>query len=328
MTDPAENVSEVSDSEGTPEVTESSTSDRQGTISKIVDIFRGDKSESTPEESQDELQDVNDTPEESENEPEPAGDDGDDGDVIDPKFVETARKYGWNDEHIQSYASEHDETEIVSLVDMMSRTFKEEPKEDDFGPDDVEESDGLGDVLKQLDAVGDGDAADIVKVLAKELQTTRDELRELAEATHATAEERQQDTWRRRLATTDELFDKAAKDFTELGETKTLTKLPSGELDMTDPAVKTRSEIFDMAKRLNQTEMDWDASVKCALQWYRGGREDVVEQKVLRKIKKNSSRITPRRDSRHQTKTFDRDIDRKADVVNSVLRKYGTELPG
>ena len=83
-----------------------------------------------------------------------------------------------------------------------------------------------------------------------------------------------------------------------------------------------------MAVRFHESGRAWRQSLDDAIRWYRGGRDDVVEANVLRKIKANEKRLSPNRSAhKARTKKYADDEERKADVVNTVMRKYGNELP-
>ena len=84
--------------------------------------------------------------------------------------------------------------------------------------------------------------------------------------------------------------------------------------------------MFQVATSLHLNGRSWDSAMKEALRWYRGGREDAAEASVLRKIKANAKRISPRREARHQVKKFANELEEKAAVVNEALRKHGVEL--
>jgi hypothetical protein len=329
-----QSVENVDDSASQGTTQEPEKDDRIGTIAKITNIIRGRGKETSDdsEPEEDTTPQVDAEPEESED-VDLGSEEPDQSDVIDPRFVSAARDYGWSDERIQQYATEHDEADTVMMTEMMARQIAEEEDVDfglvEPGTEEDEESDVVQEAMKRLEgSENTGELANIVKTLASELQATKNELKEMAEQTQSTAESRKQDEFRQILNTADRFFDEAAKDFKELGQTKNLTRLASGELSPDDPAVVARETIFEVARRFNATGDSWDESLQAALRWYRGGRDDIVESQVLRKIKANSKRISPRRDRRHQTKKYSNEIEEKADVVNSVLRKYNqSELP-
>jgi hypothetical protein len=305
---------------------------KQSTISKISDILSGRKADVEDDVDEDEPEESPE-PDKSDDEAEPAGEDADDepGDVIDPRFVAAARAYGWDDTRIQEYASNHDDRDLVMLTGMMERNTPSEVDDDDVidfeeEPKEVSPVDAVLKVLEDSQDIGDP-AKNMIKSLASHIQAQDQKLADMDRRYNEVTASQQQNQWLDNYQVANEVFDKAAEKLSEIGKTSDIT-LPDGSLNPNESAVEVREHLFDMAIMFHENGRPWRQSVEDSIRWYRGGREDAAEASVLRKIKANEKRLSPNRGTRQApTKKYVNEEERKADVVNSVLRKYGTEVP-
>jgi hypothetical protein len=307
---------------------------RKGTIARIAEILRGKRSPVVEQEATaDETEEVEPVTDTEPSEPEGIEDESvqeDEPEVfeaVDTRFVDAARRYGWSDDRIVAYAEVHDDHDLVMLTGMMEGQARPVTK-DDVTEVPVKEESPYAGILKELeanDAIG-GATKNLLTSLVKDLEITKSQLRSVTDGQAVDVRSRQQNEWLGKLRTADEVFDGVSKEFPEIGATKALKRLPDGSLNPSDPAVQVREQLFKIAASLHTTGTSWDSSIKDALRWYRGGREDAVEAKVLKRIKDNAKRISPRREARHQTKKFTSEIEEKAAVVNEALRKHGVEL--
>lgn len=305
---------------------------RQGVLARIAEIMRGGKKPVEEKEESDEEEpkepEAEDEPESEDEEGEPEAETKDDYEEIDNAFVEAARSYGWSDDRIVKYAETHDDSELVMLTGMMGGKARPVKDEDVVAVPEKVESPYAG-ILKELEGnevVGD-ETKKFLKTLVTDLESTKSQLKQLTDGQAETKRTAEQTEWLGRLQAADETFDGVSKEFPELGATKGLKRFPDGSLNDSDPAVKLRKELFGVAISLHQGGRPWELAIRDSLRWYRGGRDDVVETNVLKKIKDNAKRISPRREARHQTKKFANEIEEKAAIVNEALRKHGVELP-
>jgi hypothetical protein len=308
---------------------------KKSTLARIADLLKGKKAavEDEPEieVASEPTADVEETPETEVDEGEASEEeipDTDGYEEIDPRFVAAARSYGWSDDRIIEYSESHDDRDFVMLTGMMETSRI--PETDETTPEsEPDTSDKYQAALGQLEK--DENVDDLTKQLLRslvtDLKSARDEVKALSLGQVETAETKSQQEWVGRLQTADEQFDSVSKEFPELGTAKTLKRLPDGSLNPNDPCVQTREQLFKMATTLFASGSSWDRAVKDALRWYKGGREDLVEAKVLQKIKANSKRVSPKREQRFQTRQFKDEGEEKAAVVNAALRKHGIELP-
>ena len=285
-----------------------------------------------PFEEPEELEEEADQSEPEETE-EPEGDDSEEWEEVDSRFVDAAREYGWDDAQIKAYAEKHDEAELVTLTGLMEReSASVDSQLDEIDVDSKEGEDTTYDsLLEQLNTMSqDEKGSELAKTLTmmvRSLKQDREELNSLKSELTVSKTTREKVEWDGRVTEADDAFDKLSADFPELGKSNELKKLPDGTLVSDDPAVKARVEIFDEAVfRFTNKKEPWNKALKNAVQWYRGGHESAVEDKVLKKIKKHESRITPQRHRRQQTQQYATEIDRKKSVINGVLAKYGEHV--
>ena len=105
--------------------------------------------------------------------------------------------------------------------------------------------------------------------------------------------------------------------------------MPDGTYDLRSKAFKARAKIFDVADMFHSKgNISWPSAIQEAMNWYKGqGRESVIKQKVIKDIKAQEKRVTPRRVGKSVVKTYESEEEEKADVVMDAMKKAGVDAP-
>jgi len=127
-----------------------------------------------------------------------------------------------------------------------------------------------------------------------------------------------------RINAANEFFDKHSEDFPEIEKTEDLPKGEDGAYLKSYPAVKVRSEIWDVAAAFETSGMSFSDSLDNALKWYIGKNAGAAaEKKLIKKLAKRQKKVTPKKQTKATVKKFASETDRKADVVKSAKKKAG-----
>jgi len=302
---------------------------RESTMSKIAKILTNPfKKKDTEDHTDDDGDDETDLKDEESNEG-AAGKDHDDGanqegkqKFIDPRFVASARKYGWDDTQILAYADDHKTIDMVQLglhMDEASGTDESQGGDDGNDVDLISEE-----VLAKLAEEEDNLPIinDVVKPLLAQVQMLTKSLEGIQSNQQGMDGEKDRQEQVRDYDYANSVFDDNVKDFKVLGTTDQLKRLPDNSMDARDPAVKARTEVFGKAMMFKNSDpnISMKSAMDDAMIWFRGKYgADNAEKKLLKKIKGNSNRVSPKSRSQHKTRKFDNDRDRKASVVQDVL---------
>jgi len=310
-----------------------------GMLEKIASIFkRGPKKEPTEEESAEEAEPDSGADEAAAGDEEESVETGgaetdkkDEYEEIDPTFVKVARKYGWDDKRIIDYAEGHSEEDVLLLSSLMQDFLTKSQSDDKTVIEDKTAENELLDSKALLElAEGDPKVAAALKraiePLAKQLESISSTSEELKKALGSKEEERRIEETVRNYEIAMEMFDKAG--IPSLGKTEELPTYPDGSFVINHPAFQERAKVWDVAQAFYATGGTFKKAMENALQWYKGGNlEKEIQDKIVKDLKKQEQRVTPRRQSASETKVYANEEERKADVINEALRKYNKELP-
>jgi len=312
---------------------------RKSILSKITDILTRNQKDETNDPSDDDDVNADHDAEEADN---GAGDTTESDEVqnqdqenaseetfVDPRFMIVARDYGWTDAQIVQYASKNGAVDQVQLANHMEEALGGEQESQDDSKSDVELI--SDEVLAEL--AKDEDNApivnDVVKPLLAKVQELSQALNEVQgkQSSHEEGIKNEQIMQDYDFANAE--FDRHAKDFPILGSTQSLKSLPDGTLDVTDPSVQIRREVFNRALQFKQfnPKATMSQAMEEGMTWFRGkhGAEQ-MERNILAKLEKNSKRVAPKSKGRAGGKKFSDPRDRKRAVINSALEKHGRTM--
>lgn len=315
-----------------------------GILEKIASVFRKPKEEDKPEdkveddstdESEDKIEDEtkDETTDESKDKPEDKVEDETKEKVeyteIDPRFVNTAGTYGWSRERIIEYAENHDDLDVVEMTTRMEKSIKDNRASDTPKPDGVSTDTFINEEALKTLAEKDAGLAqavrDILDPLAKRFENTSSELDTLKGDLGKYESDRKAKDGVRDLEVANGIFDSSG--ISSLGKTKDIQKYPDGTYNLSDPMVKERGKIWDVAQQFYANGGTFEGAVNNALQWYRGSDANKeMKRKVIKDLKEQEERVMPKREQAKVETEYASEEERKAAVINDAIRKYNVEL--
>lgn len=246
-------------------------------------------------------------------------------------FIRAAQSAGWSAQEIQTYAAEHTNEDLMMLTNLL--------KQDDTVPvtgtqeanvkdEDTKQFELDDDVLKQIaDDSGEG-TANLIKSLATELNSARSEIAAIKKDFGDIQQQNKQDESKAQLYAANEMFDAAAEQLPSLGKTDELPTYPDGGLVTNSPEMEARDGVYRRAVAMTQLGLSFRDAMKDALQWYKGGLvEQELEGSILKDLKRNEKRLSPKRSDKQTTQKFTSERERRSALVNEIARKHGNELP-
>ena len=248
---------------------------------------------------------------------------------VDPGFVEAASAYGWTEQQIRDAAETHTPKEIVELTSSMRQALSEANVSGE--EESTKKEDGIDwNALSEL-ATKDENVGKIVhalKATQDQMERVTGELDAIKKGSEETTREREVKEAQEILSFTNETLDMLASDYPEVGVDKDLPRYPDGRYVETSPQFLVRNGIFQRAEALKPLHGgDFKSAMEDAVRWYKGGNEAKTEAKVIKKLKDAEQGVMPKRRDSKVTKNYQNEQERKADLVNSALAKYGVELP-
>lgn len=307
-----------------------------GILEKIASVFRKPKEEDEPEDKPDDepTDEPEDKPEDEptdkpEDEPEDKLDDEPKEKVeyteIDPRFVNTAGTYGWSRERIIEYAENHDDLDVVEMTTRMEKSIKDNRASDIPKSDDTFINEEALKTLAEKDAGLAQAVRDILDPLAKRFEDTSSELDTLKGDLGKYESDRKAKDGVRDLEIANGIFDGSG--ISSLGKTKDIPKYPDGTYNLSNPMVKERGKIWDIAQQFYANGGTFEGAVNNALQWYRGSDANKeMKRKVIKDLKEQEERVMPKRQEAKVETEYASEEERKAAVINDAIRKYNVEL--
>ena len=243
--------------------------------------------------------------------------------LIDPKFVDTAKAYGWSDKRIVEYAQKHSDIDVVTMTGLMGKSSqtpqKTEPEKGFYDEEALAK-------LAEEDETVKAFIEQFAKPLAMRLKDVSSELEGLKTGLQTQEESRKAQKDISNMEIANEVFDTA--ELKALGNTKEIPKYPDGSFDLTDSVVQERQKVWEIAKLFHAKGGSFKSAMDNAVRWYKGsGAEADMEKRVINKLKKQETKVFPQRTTQKVAKTYGSEEERKADVINTALAKYNVQLP-
>jgi len=238
---------------------------------------------------------------------------------ISDKFTDAAHNAKWTDEQIVEFAGKYNNKQLEELIPfLMDEEVKEEKKEEKKVEekkvvDTLEIDEKLKPYVEQIEKILDAKYQEKIGKIEESLKTT-DKERSIKEA-------------QQYQTTADEFFDKASKDFPIFGTTDKLTRFPKGsakegQLVPKGEAYESRNAVWNTAVAFHQMGMDWKESLDEALVWYKGkNMEKEVRSKVLKDLKSNEKRVSPKRGEH----TVSKELTSRKSVIEDIARRAGID---
>lgn len=250
-------------------------------------------------------------------------------------FVEAAKQAGFSVEQIDQLSKEYDAEQLKELIPHL---LAEEELEEETEKNIQESAD------QQAVPQSDGSKTEPPANLTEELKPFYEELRKEFESRDRERAESLEELKSRlvdfdadkavqefsqQAQSADDFFDRASKDFPVFGSTKELNRFPegspkAGQVIPVGKEFEARQAVWSMAQKLNTLGGSWDDSLEDAFAWYKGRHgEKELSKKLVRDLKKNETRLSPRRSSKNTQQTYATEYDEKMAIIAEARRKSG-----
>ncbi len=239
---------------------------------------------------------------------------------ISEKFTDAARNAKWTDEQIIEFAEKYNNKQLEELIPFLDDEEVEEVKEE---KKEVKEEEKIVDTL-EIDEKLKPYLEKIEKALDAKYQ---EKIGKIEEGLKTTEQERSVQEAQKYQTTADAFFDKASKEFPVFGTTDKLVRFPKGsaregQIVPKGEAFEARDKVWKTAVAFHQLGMNWNESLEEALVWYKGKNlEKDVRSKVLKDLKNNEKRISPKRGEHSVSKE---PTTRKA-LIEDLSRRAGID---
>jgi hypothetical protein len=236
---------------------------------------------------------------------------------IDEDFAEVAKALGWSDDDIVNFASEYTNQQLKELIPTLLPDEEEKKEEKEVTSEkkiDVNDSKIDDEKLRPY-------VEQIEKILEAKYQ---EKIGELEERLSVFDQDRSVKEAKQYQTTADDFFDRVAKEFPVFGQTKDLKKFPDGQVVPIGDNFEARNSVWQKAIAFHKMGADWQESLEDALVWYKGKNlEKDIRSKVLKELKGNEKRLSPKRTEFSPTavSTGSRD-----DVIQDIARKVGINV--
>lgn len=241
---------------------------------------------------------------------------------ISESFTEVALKAGWSEDDIVEFAGKYSNKELDEMIPLILA------EDEDNEPEDIEDVDptktefDLGDIDEKLKPYVD----QIAKALEAKYQ---EKIGAIEESLKDAEQERSLKKVSEFQTTADSFFDKLAENYPVFGKTEELLRYPAGDPRAGDiiphgPAYEARQKVWETAKVFQQMGTPWDKALDEAAAWYRGKNlEKDVRSKVVKELKKNEKRLSPKRSEHTVLKEFSNPSDERTAVIEQLKQQIG-----
>lgn len=298
----------------------------KGILDKITSVFKKAEPEDDNTEETEETEEVEDEETSEESEDKGETEEKVEYEEIDPKFIETAKKYGWDNDRIVIYAENHSDEDLLLMSNLMLDNIQKTVSK---SSEEVDEDKGvLDDEIYKLA----GDDPKLKAILEQAISPLAKRLNDLSSNSNKVREEleeREKDdklqAELRNMEVANSIFDKSG--ISSLGKTDNIPRLPDGSYVTSDPVFKERSRMWDITQAFYANGGTFKQAVDNAIQWYKGGAaEKDVKKKVIKDLKEQEERVMPKRSESKVEKTYANEEERKAAIIKDAVAKYDVEL--
>jgi len=237
---------------------------------------------------------------------------------IDATFTAAAEKAGWNADQIKALAGKYTNEQLKQIIPFLNQQKQEAASQEAVEEKETDIPENIQEVVKPyLDAI-----AEKYEQRIKELEDSLGYVRE----ENVTKELRQI------TSAADSFFDTLGEKHSVFGKTSDLPRFPegtplAGQVVPAGPAFEARSAVWDKAKVFYQLGGDWNGAMQDAYNWYKGKFMDKdIHNKLVRDLKSNEKRLSPKRTSVSTVKKYESESDEKESVVLDAARRAGIAI--
>lgn len=240
-----------------------------------------------------------------------------------PETFKTAVAGKWDEDTLNSFVMDESgkpkftEQQLLEMIPYLTGKAEDAEESSDDTSDNADQLDAKKDKAKVAeDKVKDSQEDDRIAKLEKQIADL------LAEKEKG-KEIDEQVEFDGMVQTATSMMDEASKSIEVLGTFKDLPRFPDGSIIPSSPQMKAREEVWGVAYALQQTGMDIKKAMLVSLNAYKGQHlEKSVHQKVVKDLRSNAKKLSPKRTTKEQTEEYESGVD----VIRATARKHGIEM--
>lgn len=246
------------------------------------------------------------------------------GETIPVEFTKVCLAQGWSEDDIKEFATGLDNE---ALLEMIPEIIGDGEK----GEEKKAESKKSEEKPKSKSKATDEKAKD--DTTKAELAALRKKVEELEKGNAKNKQEDAKNQEAALIATVNQVFDEASKDFEIFGKTDELLRYPAGskkgQVVMGTGTMVAREEVWQKAVPFIQSGTPVKEAMQIAMTWYKGQNlEKDVHRAVVKDLKKHESKLSAKRSSKETKKTYKDDDARKEAVVRGAAKDAGVKNYG
>jgi len=253
----------------------------------------------------------------------------DETEPVPQEHVTIGRRYGWSDEKIIKMSEEHPDIleDMGRLIGRQNQPAVEQKvvpaatqKQEVKGVDKVELDDAT--LSKMKESYGNEVVDSVISPLVAGLNTAIDQVNALRGQVDGQTQTNRATQAQREHQEANVVFDGLSETFTVFGKTEELPRTAEGGFDVNSPAVKARSQVYDVALAFKNSGMGWSDSLKQATRWYKGEHaEKALERKIVKDVIARKKKFSPRPTNKKTKKAFKSREDEGEDLVRTAYSK-------
>jgi len=258
-------------------------------------------------------------------EPEPEPEPELDTEPVPQEHITIGRRFGWSDDKIIKMSEEH--PDILEDMGRLVGQQNQPPVEQKVAPAATQKQEvkEIEKVELDLDKLKESYGEDVVNAMARIVSNNNalvDRVNALRGQVDGQTEANRAAQAQKEHQEANEVFDELTETFEVFGKTDELPKLPDGRYDVNSPAVKARSEVYDVALAFKNSGMGWSRSLKEATRWYKGEHvEKSLQRKIIKDLNARKKKFSPRPTDKKTKQIFKSREDEGVDLIRKAYKK-------
>ncbi len=246
-------------------------------------------------------------------------------DDIDDGFTAAAQAAGWSEQDIIEFAQSYSNEQLKEMIPSLQPAKKDEL--DEVTKQILKEAEEAEKKVENKTEPKPPVVPENLKPIIEQNEALRKKLEEIEKRLSSVQENREMQEQRNRLDAANSFFDKVSDKFPVFGKTETLARFPDGNYVPTSVAMKARSEVWKAAAAFEKMGMTQAQALEEAMTWYKGKHmEKDVHDNVLKELKRNEKRLSPKRTAKEVTTNPGTETEEKSNVVLEAMRRAGVNI--
>ena len=249
---------------------------------------------------------------------------------IEDELYQAAKAKGWDDEKIAKYYKE-DKTVLEALVPAKveeavakTETVVDKSKTEVKGLEKITIDTASMTALKEQ--YGDEVIDKVVTPLMEKLNQTIDIVNNQSAQTEQVSAEVNKQVMGRQVQQFQTEMDKLGEKYEVFGKWENVP-LKDGKVDINNPVLKVRDEVWKTARKFQQLGSDWSTAVDDAVSLYKGKNlEKLTHSQIIKDLEKRKVKFTPRPTSKRVETAPPSGNAHKEAVITKGLKAIGKEI--